>query len=93
MLNDHDKEVVHKRLRKVAGQVAGIERMVEQDRYCIDVVMQLSAARAALAKVSEVVLGRHFETCMAEAFTSGSDKERRDKIDELMKVFGRHGKS
>ena len=70
----------------------GIQRMVDEDRYCIDVVMQVSAARSALAKVSEVVLGRHFSTCMVEAFETGSEHDRQEKIEELMKVFSRHGR-
>ncbi len=91
MLDDHDKKALEKRLSRIAGQVAGIQRMIEQDRYCIDVVMQVSAARSALAKVGALVLERHFETCLVDAFTSGDERERDAKIQELMKVFERHG--
>lgn len=91
MLDDHDKTILARRLARVAGQVAGIQRMVEQDRYCIDVVMQVSAARSALAKVAGLVLERHFQTCLVDAFESGDERERDKKINELMKVFERHG--
>lgn len=65
--------------------------MVDEDRYCIDIVMQISAVRSALAKVGELVLAQHFETCLVDAFESGDARERRKKVDELMKVFSRHG--
>ena len=93
MLDGHDKEKLQKRLARIAGQVNGIQRMVADDRYCIDIVMQVSAVRSALAKVSEIVLERHFETCMVDAFESGDTRERQQKVDELMKVFSRHGNS
>jgi DNA-binding FrmR family transcriptional regulator len=91
MLDASEKAEVQKRLARIAGQVAGIQRMLDDDRYCIDIVIQVSAVRAALAKVSAAVLGRHFETCLAATFETGSAAERRKKIDELMKVFDRHG--
>ena len=87
----HDKDKVQRRLKKIAGQVAGIQRMIDDDRYCIDVVMQVSAVRAALSRVGEAILERHFQTCLTEAFESGTDRDRQEKIAELMKVFARHG--
>ncbi len=92
MLNEKDKRELSRRLARITGQIQGIQRMVDDERYCIDIVMQVSAARSALAKVGERVLGRHFETCMVEAFESGSKRDREDKIQELMQVFSRHGK-
>ena len=91
LLDEDAKRTLDRRLARIAGQVAGIQRMVAEDRYCIDVVMQVSAVRSALAKVSEVVLEQHFETCLADAFERGDERERRRKIEELMKVFARHG--
>ena len=79
------------RIKRIAGQVAGIERMIQQDRYCVDVLLQVSAVRAALDQVGKVILGSHIETCVAEAFRSGSARERREKLDELMDVFSRFG--
>ena len=79
------------RLRRIAGQVAGIERMLEADRYCVDVLLQVSAVRAALDQLGKLVLGSHIETCVADAFAHGGARERRRKLDELMQVFSRFG--
>ena len=76
------------RLRRIAGQVAGIERMLEEDRYCVDVLLQVAAVRAALDQVGKLILGSHVETCVAEAFASGDARARREKLDELLEVFG-----
>jgi DNA-binding FrmR family transcriptional regulator len=85
------REQVEQRLRRIAGQVGGIQRMVEQDRYCVDVLLQIAAVRAALDRVGKLVLGSHVETCVAQAFESGSARERRRKRDELLEVFSRFG--
>lgn len=77
------------RLRRISGQVDGIARMVEEDRYCIDVLTQVSAAQAALGKVGEEVLKRHFETCVVEAVESGDPSERERVIAELMDLLTR----
>jgi len=87
-----NKEAVQKRLRRVEGQVRGIERMVEEDRYCIDVVTQISAARAALRKVEEEVLHDHVAHCVENAIASGNKAEQRRKVAELMEVLGRTGR-
>jgi DNA-binding FrmR family transcriptional regulator len=78
-----------KRVRRIAGQVAGIERMIEEDRYCVDVLMQVAAARAALDGLGKLLLQGHVETCVADAIASGRPKERREKVDELMAVFSK----
>lgn len=78
------------RLRRVAGQIAGLERMLEEERYCVDVLLQIAAARAALTKVGKVVLASHVATCVADAARRGPD-ERRKKLDELLDVFDRYG--
>jgi DNA-binding FrmR family transcriptional regulator len=82
---------VRQRLARIAGQVAGIQRMVEEDRYCVDVLLQIAAVRAALDGVGKLVLGQHVDTCVAEAFASGSPRDRRRKRDELLEVFSRFG--
>ena len=78
-----------KRLKRIEGQVRGLERMVEQDRYCIDVVTQIGAVRAALRKVEEEVLRDHVGHCVEGAIASGNKSQQRRKIAELMDVFGR----
>lgn len=85
------KRKAHARLRRIAGQVAGIERMLEEDRYCVDVLLQIAAVRAALDRVGKLVLAQHVETCVAAAFEQGSAEERQTKLDELMEVFSRFG--
>lgn len=75
------------RLKKVEGQVRGIQRMIEERRYCIDVVMQLAAAEAALHGVSEIILKNHLETCVLSAFRSDDEEDRQAKVDELMRVY------
>ena len=82
---------VNVRLKRIAGQVAGIQRMVEEDRYCVDVLLQIAAVRAALDQVGKLMLGAHVETCVADAFASGGARERRRKTDELLEVFSRFG--
>jgi DNA-binding FrmR family transcriptional regulator len=82
---------VEARLRRIAGQVGGIHRMVDQDRHCVDVLLQVAAVRAALDQVGKLVLASHVETCVAEAFASGSREERARKRDELLEVFARFG--
>ena len=85
------KRLVKARLRRVAGQVAAIERMVEEDRYCVDVLNQVAAVQAALGKVGAMVLGAHVETCVYDAMLRGDGKEKRKKIEELVGIFDRFG--
>lgn len=92
MLCGQEKKKVMDRLRRVEGQVAAIRRMVEEDAYCVDILLQVSAAQAALGKAGHVILGNHIESCVAEAFTSGSKRERNKKIEELMNVFSRYAR-
>jgi DNA-binding FrmR family transcriptional regulator len=78
-----------KRLRRIEGQVRGLARMVEDDRYCIDVVTQLSAVRAALRAVEEEVLRDHASHCIEHAIASGNKADQRRKVAELMDVVRR----
>ncbi len=83
------KTKVTKRLQRIEGQVRGLARMVEEDRYCIDVVTQISAVRAALRRVEEEVLRDHVAHCVEGAIASGNRADQRQKIAELMDVLGR----
>jgi DNA-binding FrmR family transcriptional regulator len=83
------KQSVRKRLNRVEGQVRGIARMVDEDRYCIDIVTQIGAVRAALRRIEEEVLRDHVGHCVEHAIRSGKPDEQRRKIAELMEVFGR----
>jgi CsoR family transcriptional regulator, copper-sensing transcriptional repressor len=83
------KSACLKRLSRIEGQVRGLARMVEDDRYCIDVVTQLSAVSAALRRVEEEVLRDHVAHCVEHAIASGDKGEQRRKVAELMDVLGR----
>ncbi len=83
------KASVQKRLSRIEGQVRGIAKMVEEDRYCIDVVTQIAAVRAALRRVEEEVLKDHVAHCVEHAIASGDKSDQRRKISELMAVIGR----
>ncbi|HEX9321129.1 MAG TPA: metal-sensitive transcriptional regulator [Xanthobacteraceae bacterium] len=78
-----------KRLKRIEGQVRGLARMVEADRYCIDIVTQIAAVRAALRRVEEEVLRDHVAHCVEHAVASGNKAEQRRKIAELMDVLAR----
>ena len=78
-----------KRLSRIEGQVRGLARMVEGDRYCIDVVTQIAAIRAALRGVEEEILKDHVAHCVEHAITSGNKAEQRRKVAELIDVLGR----
>ncbi len=83
------KSACLKRLGRIEGQVRGLARMVEADRYCIDVVTQLAAVRGALRRVEEEVLRDHVGHCVDHAINSGNKRDQRKKIAELMDVLGR----
>jgi CsoR family transcriptional regulator, copper-sensing transcriptional repressor len=83
------KTSVMKRLKRIEGQVRGLARMVEDERYCIDVVTQLSAVRAALRRAEEEILADHVAHCVEHAIASGNKAEQRRKVSELMDVVTR----
>ena len=78
-----------KRLGRIEGQVRGLSRMVEEDRYCIDIVTQIAAVRAALRRVEEEILRDHVAHCVEHAISSGNKADQRRKIEELLNVVGR----
>jgi CsoR family transcriptional regulator, copper-sensing transcriptional repressor len=83
------KASVQKRLSRIEGQVRGLSKMVDEDRYCIDIVTQIAAVRAALRRVEEEVLRDHVAHCVDHAISSGDKADQRQKIAELMAVIGR----
>lgn len=91
MLNEETKAKALGRLRRIEGQVQGLQRMIGADAYCVDVLLQISAVQGALEQVQKLVLGQHIESCVADAFRSGSRGDRQKKIDELLDVFARFG--
>jgi DNA-binding FrmR family transcriptional regulator len=91
MLHGTAKNKVLGRLRRIAGQVEGVARMVEEDRYCVDVLLQIASAEAALEQAAKAVLRAHVESCVTDAIASGKPAEQKRKLDELLEVFARHG--
>jgi len=87
-----NKTATLKRLNRIEGQVRGLARMVEEDRYCIDIVTQIGAVRAALRRVEEEILRDHVAHCVEHAITSGDKADQRRKVKELMDVMGRAGR-
>ena len=89
-LNSPDvKDDIRRRMNRLIGQVTGIQRMVEEEVYCVDIIQQISAVRGALGKVSGRLLEAHVNHCVSSAFTTGSARDQREKIDELISVFER----
>jgi CsoR family transcriptional regulator, copper-sensing transcriptional repressor len=91
MIDEDTKGKALGRLRRVEGQVQGIQRMVEEDKYCVDILLQLAAVQGAVEQVQKLLLGRHINSCVSEAIRSGNQRERQKKVDELLDVFARFG--
>jgi DNA-binding FrmR family transcriptional regulator len=91
-MRDNNKAAVLRRLGRVEGQVRGVARMVEAERYCIDVITQLSAVRAALRRVEEEILRDHVAHCVEHAIASGDKADQRQKVAEIIDVLGRSGR-
>jgi DNA-binding FrmR family transcriptional regulator len=84
-----DKEALVRRLHRIEGQVRGIERMVEEDRYCIDVLTQISAVTTALESVAFRILDDHVSHCVAGALASGDPQQAEEKSQELLEAVHR----
>lgn len=87
-MNDHDPKLIT-RLSRIEGQVRGISKMVAEGRYCIDILAQMHAVRAALAKVETAILHEHLGKCIEGAITSGDAVDQRAKINELIQLLER----
>ncbi|MBT5485039.1 MAG: metal-sensitive transcriptional regulator [Gammaproteobacteria bacterium] len=85
-----DKENTLKRLNRIEGQVRGIKKMIEEERYCIEVLQQMQAVKAALSKVEDAILKDHSNTCVASAIASGNAKQQQEKFNELIDLIGRY---
>ena len=84
-----EKDATIRRLNRIEGQVRGISRMIDEERYCIDILQQIQAIKSAVAKVEDAILKDHAATCVESAISSGNEKEQRDKFAELVDLFGR----
>ena len=81
------KRTCANRLKRIEGQVRGIARMIEEDRYCIDILTQIRAIHAALRRVEDAVLKDHVEHCVEDAIASGDNADQRRKVQELVSVL------
>jgi DNA-binding FrmR family transcriptional regulator len=90
MMDAETKRQALGRLRRILGQIQGVQRMVEEEKYCVDILLQISAVQGALEQVSKILMTRHIQTCVQDSLRAGSERERSKKIDELVRVFTRH---
>ena len=90
MTEKFSKEI--SRMRRIEGQVRGVAKMMEEDRYCIDILQQFAAVEAALRSTKMKILEIHTNHCVEEALTSGNVNEQKKKIAELVSLFGKMGK-
>ena len=93
MKHGYDKVALVKRLHRIEGQVRGIERMVEDDRYCIDILTQVAAVNTALESLAFKVLDDHVNHCVSDALASGNPKEAAAKSKELMEAVQRFART
>jgi len=84
-----DTQAIGNRLKRIEGQVRGVQQMVADERYCIDILHQIQAIKSALAKVESQVLKDHAACCVAEAIASGDETEQREKFEELVDLLER----
>ncbi len=88
-MSEDSRNAMVKRLNRISGQVQGIARMVEDDRYCIDILHQMKAIKSALSKVEDAILKDHAAGCVDAAIASGNEAEQRQKFDELIELMGK----
>ncbi len=93
MQHGYDKEALTKRLHRIEGQVRGIERMVEEDRYCIDILTQVGAVKTALESLGFEILEDHVAHCVRDAIASGDAKTATEKSEELLAAVERFAKT
>ncbi len=91
-MKEEQREKVRNRLRRIEGQIAGIGRMIDDDRYCVDILNQTSAVIAAIRNVENIVMENHLNTCVVDAIRSGDPEEQRLKTTEIMDVLGKYRK-
>ncbi len=94
MMSPQQKTQAVNRLKRIEGQIRGIQKMVNEDRYCIDILTQTASVVSALKGVEDLVMEQHLQTCVADAMRSEDHTEKQEKIDEVMTVlskFRKHG--
>ncbi len=92
MLSDDEKTKLGNRLKRISGQVAAVQRMVDEEEYCVDILMQIAAANGALGKVGQIILESHVNSCVKNAMRDGNSKEREEKLQELVELFRKYAR-
>ena len=82
---DHNDNLVA--LRRIEGQIRGVQTMIENRKYCIDILNQIYAIKGALSRVEERIIGKHFQNCVTNAIKGYSEKEKQQKLDEILKLI------
>ncbi|MBN1797060.1 MAG: metal-sensitive transcriptional regulator [Spirochaetales bacterium] len=93
MMNQSQKQEVLERLKKIAGQIGGIQKMVSENRYCIDILTQTRASAAAINKVEDLIMYQHLHTCVAESMKSDDPEDKNQKISEIIGIFSKFRKA
>jgi DNA-binding FrmR family transcriptional regulator len=93
MQHGYEKDALKKRLHRIEGQVRGLERMVDEDRYCIDILTQISAVNTALESLAFKILDEHVRHCVAGALTSGDKVDAETKTEELLAAVQRFART
>ncbi len=94
MLNEQQKKAIRERLNRIEGQIRGVQRMVEEDRYCMDILAQTRSVVAALRAVEDRIMENHLHTCVVDAIRTEDTSAQKEKVDEVMTVlsqFRKHG--
>jgi DNA-binding FrmR family transcriptional regulator len=87
-MKDNNKKVLN-RLKRIEGQVRGVHNMIKNDRYCMDVLTQLSSVSSAINGVKDIILRRHLDFCVSAAIKSGDELEKKEKLDEVMEFLNK----
>ncbi|WP_195948270.1 metal-sensitive transcriptional regulator [Paraclostridium bifermentans] len=92
LAKNNDKEAIIKRLNRIEGQVKGIQKMVEEERYCVDILVQISAIRSAINRVGNIILENHIKGCVSNSIKEGETQESEELISELMETINKFTK-
>ncbi|MCF7944031.1 MAG: metal-sensitive transcriptional regulator [Spirochaetia bacterium] len=88
-MNEKQKDDAKKRLNKIDGQIRGIQKMIDNDRYCIDILSQTRAVVAAIRKVEDLIMHQHLNTCVISSMRSDNKEDQEEKIEEIMDVLSK----
>jgi len=92
MMDEQQRKPVVERPKRIEGQVRGLQRMVESDRYCVEILAQTRSVVAALRAVEDLIMENHLQTCVVDAMKSGDPSQQREKVDEVMTVLSQFRK-